>query len=436
MIPRYSRPEMAALFTEEAKFASWLEVEVLACEAWADLGVVPRADAVTIRERAGFDVAAIDARERVTDHDMAAFVDVVQETVGLPAGSWVHYGLTSSDVVDTALCSQLVKACDVLAGALEALDDVVTARAHEFRDTAMVGRTHGIHAEPTTFGVKLALWALQIRRDRERLARARHAIAVGKVSGAVGTYSNVDPSVEDSVCAALGLTPVPATQVIARDRHAELLYACASIGASIEAFALEIRHLQRTEVGEVEEPFRVGQKGSSAMPHKRNPVKCEQLCGLARVLRSNLQAGFEDVALWHERDISHSSVERIILPDSLILAHYVVTTFTMVAEGMRVHPARMLENLDASFGLVFSQPVLLALIESGMGRDAAYRIVQRNAMQAWEERRAFHELLGADPEVTAALDDKALAACFELDRALANIDRVFTVLDAPEEAAL
>jgi adenylosuccinate lyase len=433
MIPRYSRPEMAALFSDEAKFASWLEVEILACEAWAELGVVPRADAVAIREKAGFDVAAIEARERITDHDMAAFVDVVQETVGLPAGAWVHYGLTSSDVVDTALCSQLVKACDLLAGALAALDAVVTARAHEFRDTAMVGRTHGIHAEPTTFGAKLALWALQIRRDRERLARARTAIAVGKVSGAVGTYSNIDPAIEDFVCKALGLTPVPATQVIARDRHAELLYTCASIGASVESFALEIRLLQRTEVGEVEEPFRSGQKGSSAMPHKRNPVKCEQLCGLARVLRSNLQAGFEDVALWHERDISHSSVERIVLPDSLILAHYVVTTFTTVAEGMRVHPARMLENLAASFGLVFSQPVLLALIESGMGRDAAYRIVQRNAMRAWEEQRSFHDLLGADAEVTAVLDDKALAACFELDHALANIDRVFTVLDAPSE---
>jgi adenylosuccinate lyase len=432
MIPRYSRPEMAALFTDEAKFASWLEVEILACEAWAELGVVPRADAVAIRERAGFDVAAIEARERVTDHDMAAFVDVVQERVGPPAGAWVHYGLTSTDVVDTALCSQLVKACDLLAPALAALDTVIAARAHEFRDTAMVGRTHGIHAEPTTFGAKLALWALQVRRDRERLDRARAAIAVGKVSGAVGTYSNIDPRVEDFVCAALGLTPVPATQVVARDRHAELLYACASIGASVESFALEIRHLQRTEVGEVEEPFRAGQKGSSAMPHKRNPVKCEQLCGLARVLRSNLQAGFEDVALWHERDISHSSVERIILPDSLILAHYVVTTFTKVVEGMRVHPARMLENLDASFGLVFSQPVLLALVESGMARDAAYRIVQRNAMKAWEERRAFHDLLASDPEVVAVLDDKALATCFQLDHALANIDRVFAVLDAAE----
>jgi adenylosuccinate lyase len=435
MIPRYSRPEMAALFTDEAKYSAWLEVEILACEAWAELGVVPRADAVAIRERAGFDVAAIEERERVTDHDMAAFVDVVQARVGMPAGAWVHYGLTSSDVVDTALCSQLVKACDLMLGAISALDSAVTARAHEFRDTPMVGRTHGIHAEPTTFGAKVALWALQIRRDRERLLRARRAIAVGKVSGVVGTYSNVDPAIEEYVCAALGLTAVPATQVIARDRHAELLYACASIGASIEAFALEIRHLQRTEVGEVEEPFRAGQKGSSAMPHKRNPVKCEQLCGLARVVRSNLQAGFEDVALWHERDISHSSVERIILPDSLLLAHYMVTTFTTVVEGMRVSAARMLENLDASYGLVFSQPVLLALIESGLARDAAYRIVQRNAMKAWEERRSFQDLLGADAEVTAALDDKALAKCFDLDRAVANIDRVFAALDAPDGLA-
>jgi adenylosuccinate lyase len=423
---------MAALFGDEAKFGSWLEVEILACEAWAELGVVPRDDARAIRERGAFTVDAINEREKVTDHDVAAFVDVVQESVGFPAGSWVHYGLTSMDVIDTALCSQLTKACDLLLGALDALDEIVTARAHEFRDTAMVGRTHGIHAEPTTFGAKLVLWALQIRRDRERLRHARKNIAVGKLSGAVGTYSNVDPAVEAHVCAALGLTPVPSTQVIARDRHAELLYTCASIGATVESCALEIRHLQRTEVGEVEEPFRAGQKGSSAMPHKRNPVKCEQLCGLARVLRSNLQAALEDVALWHERDISHSSVERIILPDSMLLAHYVVTTLTNVVSGMKVHPARMLENLDASFGLVFSQPVLLALVGSGMSRDAAYRIVQRNAMTAWEERRAFHDLLVADPEVNAALDDKALAACFDLDHAVANIGRFFHALDASD----
>jgi adenylosuccinate lyase len=299
----------------------------------------------------------------------------------------------------------------------------------------MVGRTHGVHAEPTTFGNKLALWALQVRRDRERLAKARGAIAVGKLSGAVGTYSNVDPFVERYVCERLGLTPVPATQVLARDRHAEYLYACASAGATVESFALEIRHLQRTEVREVEEPFRAGQKGSSAMPHKRNPVKCEQLCGLARVLRGNLQAGLEDVALWHERDISHSSVERIVLPDSSMLAFYVLEKFRAVVEGMHVYPERMLENLDASYGLVFSQPVLLGLVEAGRSRDEAYRIVQRCAMATWEQRRPFVDVLREDPEARAALTDEQLEACFDLKRALANAHRTVDALDALEAAA-
>ncbi|MGZ4676960.1 MAG: lyase family protein, partial [Acidimicrobiia bacterium] len=291
----------------------------------------------------------------------------------------------------------------------------------------------GIHAEPTTFGVKLALWALQVRRDLERLRRARAGIAVGKVSGAVGTYSNVDPYVEQHVCAALGLTPVPATQVLARDRHAELLYACASVGATVEQCALEIRHLQRTEVREVEEPFRAGkQKGSSAMPHKRNPVKCEQLCGLARVLRADLTAGLENVALWHERDISHSSVERVILPDSCLLAYYLLVKMRSIIEGMHVYPDRMLENLDASYGLVFSQPVLLALVEAGRSRDDAYRMVQRNAMRTWDERRPFLDVLREDDEVTAALDPARLEACFDLKQAVANIGRTFDVLDAAE----
>ncbi len=431
MIPRYSLPEMAALFTDEAKFGAWLEVEILATEAWAELGVVPKEAAIAVRERAGFDVAAIDARELVTEHDVAAFVDVVQERVGQPEGAWVHYGLTSSDVVDTALALQLTRAADLLIGAAEALDHAITARAHEFRDTAMVGRTHGIHAEPTTFGVKLALWALQVRRDIERLRRARAGIAVGKVSGAVGTYSNIDPHVEAHVCAALGLTAVPATQVLARDRHAELLYACASVGATVEQAALEIRHLQRTEVREVEEPFRAGkQKGSSAMPHKRNPVKCEQLCGLSRVLRADLMAGLEDVALWHERDISHSSVERIILPDACLLADYLLVKMRGVIEDMHVYPERMLENLDASYGLVFSQPVLLALVEAGRSRDDAYRMVQRNAMKTWEERRPFLEVLREDDEVVAALPSATLEGCFDLKRAVANIGRTFDVLDA------
>jgi adenylosuccinate lyase len=433
VIPRYSLPEIADLFTDEARFGAWLEVEVLAVEAWARIGVIPQADARAIRERAGFDVDAVHERERVTDHDVAAFVDVVQERVGPPAGAWVHYGLTSSDVVDTALSLQLTRAMDLVLAAAARLESAIAARSHEFRDTPMVGRTHGIHAEPTTFGVKLALWAMQVRRDRERVQRARDGIAVGKLSGAVGTYSNVDPRVEQYVCEQLGLQPVPATQVLARDRHAELLYACASVGASVEAFALEIRHLQRTEVREAEEPFRAGeQKGSSAMPHKRNPIKSEQLTGLARVLRGNLQAGLEDVALWHERDISHSSVERIILPDSLLLAYYMLERFRQVVEGLRVYPERMIENLEASYGLVFSQPVLLALIEAGMTRDDAYRVVQRNAMRAWDERRTFRDLLRDDPDVTKVLDEARLDECFDLKRTLANVGRTFDALDAME----
>ncbi|HET9728557.1 MAG TPA: adenylosuccinate lyase [Acidimicrobiia bacterium] len=430
MIERYARPEIAELFTDDARFGSWLEVEILAVEAWAELGVVPEDAARAIRERAGFDVAAIHERERVTDHDVAAFVDVVQARVGAPHGAWIHYGLTSSDVVDTALALQMTRALDRIAAAAAALEAAIAKRAREFRDTPMVGRTHGIHAEPTTFGAKLALWALQVRRDRERLARARNVIAVGKLSGAVGTYSNIDPAVERFVCSKLGLQPVPATQVLARDRHAEVLYACASISATVESFALEIRHLQRTEVREVEEPFREGeQKGSSAMPHKRNPVKSEQLCGLARVLRANLQAGLENVALWHERDISHSSVERVIIPDSLMLAYYEVTQFTRIIEGLRVYPDRMLRNIESSFGLVFSQPVLLALVEAGCTRDNAYRVVQRNAMTSWNEERPFRDVLAEDPEVTSTLDAARLDGCFDLKRSLTNVGRLFDELD-------
>jgi len=315
------------------------------------------------------------------------------------------------------------------------LEEAIAARAREFRDTPMVGRTHGIHAEPTTFGVKLALWAMQVRRDRRRLLRAREVIAVGKLSGAVGTYSNVDPYVEEYVCRHLGLRPVPATQVLARDRHAEVMYACTSLGATIESFAVEVRHLQRTEVREVEEPFREGeQKGSSAMPHKRNPVKSEQLSGLARVLRGNLQAAFEDVALWHERDISHSSVERVIVPDTLMLAYYMTVRFTKIVSELRVYPDRMLRNIDASFGLVFSQPVLLALVEAGKSRDDAYRIVQRNAMRAWQEERSFREILGEDPDVTEVLDAARLDAGFDLKRALSDTGRVFDALDMVESA--
>ncbi len=429
MIPRYALPPMAELFTDEARYSTWLEVEVLAVEAQAKLGVVPPEAAAAIRERAGFDVAAIEERERTTEHDVAAFVDVVQERVGAPDGAWVHHGLTSSDVVDTALSVTLTRAVDLVLEAVDALERAIVARAVEHRATPTVGRTHGIHAEPTTFGAKLALWALAVRRDRERLRRAREGIAVGKLSGAVGTFSNVDPEVERYVCEHLGLTPVPATQVLPRDRHAELLYACASLGATVEMGALEVRHLQRTEVREAEEPFRAGaQKGSSAMPHKRNPVKSEQLCGLARVLRANVQAGLENVALWHERDISHSSVERIVLPDSLQLAYYVAVKFTSIVDGLVVHADRMLANLDASFGLVFSQPVLLALVESGMTRDDAYRAVQRNAMRTWDEQGSFLDVLRSDEVVVAALGDDRLVACFDLERSLEHAGRAVDAL--------
>jgi adenylosuccinate lyase len=393
---------------------------------------VPKGTADRLRaKKLVLDTARIEEIERTTKHDVIAFLTHVEELAG-PDARWLHRGMTSSDVLDTSFAIQLRDATDGLIKRTGALLEALAKRAREHAKTPMIGRSHGIFAEPVTFGLALAGHHAEMARGRERLVRAREQIAVGKIAGAVGTYAHLSPAIEESALKALGLrAETVSTQIVPRDRHAELFCAMALVAAGIERFATNVRHWQRSEVGEAEEAFTVGQKGSSAMPHKRNPVKCEQLCGLARVLRANLQAGLEDVALWHERDISHSSVERIILPDSLLLAHYVVTTFTKVAEGMRVYPARMLENLDASFGLVFSQPVLLALVESGMGRDAAYRIVQRNAMKAWEERRSFHDLLADDPEVTAVLDEKALAGCFDLGRAVANIDRFFDALDAP-----
>ncbi|HWC39206.1 MAG TPA: adenylosuccinate lyase [Acidimicrobiales bacterium] len=431
MIPRYSLPEMAELFSDEARFRTWLEVEVLAVEAWSELGVVPVADATAVRGRAPAmtpaTIAAIGERERVTDHDVAAFLDVVQDAIGPPAGTWVHYGLTSSDVVDTALGVTLTAAADLLLQASADLVSTLARRARELADVAMVGRTHGVHAEPVTFGAKLALWCLQAERDRQRLQAARRAVAVGKLSGAVGTYSNIDPAVEERVCAALGLRPVPASQVVARDRHAEYLWACASVGASVESFATEIRHLQRTEVGEVEEPFASGQKGSSAMPHKRNPIVSERLSGLARVLRGYLGAGLEDVALWHERDISHSSVERVVLPDASLLAYYLLRKMTALVDGLVVHPDRMRENLDLSHGLVFSQPVLLALVASGMDRDAAYRIVQRDARLAWDEAKPLRMVLESDPDVP--LGPAQLDEAFSLERALRHARRAIDALD-------
>jgi adenylosuccinate lyase len=429
LINRYSLPEMAALWTDEARVATWLEVELLATEAWASLGVIPAPDAAAVRSGAPVVdaelVAAIAEREAVTDHDVAAFVDVIQERIGPPAGNWVHYGLTSSDVVDTALCVTLVRAADVILAALDDLVASLVRRAREFRHTPTVGRTHGIHAEPTTFGVKLALWALQADRDRTRLRTARDQVAVGKLSGAVGTYSNVDPAVEVFVCRALGLKPVPATQVIARDRHAQFLYACAAIGTTLELIGTEIRHLQRTELGEASEPFRTGQKGSSSMPHKRNPIKSEQLAGLARVLRGYLVSGLEDVALWHERDISHSSVERIVLPDASILVHYMLVRARSIIDGLVVDADRMRANFDLSYGLVFSQPVLLALVANGLGRDDAYRIVQRCASVSWSQKRPFRAVL----EEEAVLKPAALDEAFDLDRALRNAQATIDALE-------
>ena len=433
MIPRYSPKDMAALFSDEARFGAMLEVELLAAEALSALGIVPVADAQACRERAphidAAFVADVDAREAITNHDTAAFVDIVQDRIGSPEGTWIHYGLTSSDVVDTALCWKLTKAADLLIEASTAFVAVLVRRARELIDVPVVGRTHGMHAEPTTFGAKMALFALAADRDRERLTRARSAIAVGKLSGAVGTYSNIDPSVEDHVCGALGLTPVPATQVIARDRHAELLWAIAATGATIEHLATEVRHMARSEVGEVEEAFAPGQKGSSAMPHKRNPILSERLCGLARVLRGYLGAGLEDVALWHERDISHSSVERVVLPDACLLALYVLRKATGLVDGLVINEDRALRNLnEGSLGLVYSQSVLLTLIDHGMTRDDAYRIVQRAARSAVESREQFRGIVEADPEVTLSAEE--LDRAFDLDRMLTHRGRYLVALQA------
>jgi adenylosuccinate lyase len=432
MIPRYSPQDVAELFSDEHRFDTMLEVELLAAEGLAEHGVLPHGEVVKLRQRrpvidAEF-VADVDERERVTNHDTAAFVDVVQTRIGMPEGAWIHYGLTSSDVVDTALCSNLTQAMDIVITEAIALRDALTRRAVASIDIPITGRTHGMHAEPTTFGAKFALFALQVQRDVERARHARTSIAVGKLSGAVGTFSNIDPAVEEYVCSRLGLVAVPATQVIARDRHAEVLYACASLGTAMEQFALEVRHLARSEVGEAEEPFTVGQKGSSAMPHKRNPVLSERLCGLSRVLRGYLQAGLEDVALWHERDISHSSVERVILPDALQLTVYMLRKATGLADGLVLHPERALENLTTgSLGLVFSQSVLLALVDSGMSRDDAYRVVQAAARRAIEERRNFRDIVENDDEVT--LSNDALAKAFDTDRMLAHRGRFLDALE-------
>jgi adenylosuccinate lyase len=429
MIARYTRPELGRIWSEQRKLEAWLEVELAVCEVLGERAVIPAADLEQIRMRASFDLEAVKERERVTDHDVAAFVDVVAQSVG-EAGRWIHYGLTSSDVLDTGLALQLREAGRELEAGAAALTDVLVDRAREFRDTICIGRTHGVHAEPTSFGLKLAGFAFESDRSAQRLRAAFEGVAVGQLSGAVGTYSALDPDLEADALSRLDLRPEPlSTQVVPRDRHAELLNAVALAGASLERLAMEIRHLQRTEVREVEEPFKEGQKGSSAMPHKRNPITCERIVGLARVLRGNAVAGMENVALWHERDISHSSTERVVLPDSTILLDYMQDRMRGVVEGMRVHPGRMQENLELTHGAIFSQTVLSALVEAGLERDQAYRIVQQNAQRAWDERRPFRSLLEQDPAVSERLEPAQLDELFDYTRFLRHVPVVFERLD-------
>ncbi|MGH2978669.1 MAG: adenylosuccinate lyase [Solirubrobacterales bacterium] len=430
MIQRYTRPEMALVWSEERKLETWMQVEVAAAEALAEEGVVPAEDLAEIKQAPQPDPEAVRERERTTNHDVAAFVDLVSQSVG-EAGRWIHFGLTSSDVLDTALALQLREAGRELLTGADELTAALTGRAREFADVLCIGRTHGVHAEPTTFGVKLAGFAWESRRAADRLRHAFGAAEIGKLSGAVGTYSALGPEVERTALERLGLRAEEvSTQVVPRDRHAEVLTAIALAGASLERLATEIRHLQRTEVGEVEEPFHEGQKGSSAMPHKRNPITSERVAGLARLLRGYAQAGLENVALWHERDISHSSVERVALPDATTLLHYMQHLMTGVIEGMRVHPDRMRDNVELTHGALFSQAVLTALIESGMTRDDAYRVVQRDAQRAWDEQRSFRELLEADPEVAGRLQAQQLDDLFDYDRFVRHAPAIFARLSA------
>ena len=425
MIPRYSRPEMARIWSDENRFATWLKVEIAATEALAEAGIVPREALSAIKSKARFDVARIDAIEKEVQHDVIAFVSDVAESVG-PEGRWLHYGLTSSDVVDTALALLMREACDLIAADVAALMDAVRERAFQHKDTPMIGRTHGVHAEPMTFGLKMALWHAELQRDLARVERARQTISVGKLSGAVGTFSHLPPELEEAVCARLGLAPAPASsQVLQRDRHAEVMTTLAIVAASLEKFATEVRALQRTEVREVEEPFGEKQKGSSAMPHKRNPVGAEQVTGLARLVRSNAIAALENVALWHERDISHSSVERVIIPDSFLALDHMLRRFTDIVKGMAVNAGRMRKNLESTKGLVFSGQLLLELTARGMRREDAYRVVQAHAMEAWKTDGDFRRRVSEDPEVKKVLTAAELAEVFRLERYLGHVDTVF-----------
>ena len=424
MIPRYTPSEMGRLWSDQRKYDTWLRVESAAADAMADHGLIPLDAARDIRDKGKVDAARVDEIERTTQHDVIAFTTAVAEHVGASA-RWLHFGMTSSDVIDTAHALQMQASVDLLLQDLSVLLRVVRDRADEHRRTPMIGRTHGVHAEPMTFGLKLALWFTELVRDYDRLVRAREAISVGKLSGAVGTYAHLDPSIEQAVCDALGLTPAPvASQVIQRDRHAELLSTLAITAASLEKFAVEVRGLQKTEIGEVAEPFAKGQKGSSAMPHKRNPIGCEQITGLARLVRGNAMAALENVALWHERDISHSSVERVIVPDSFCALDHMVRRFTRIVRDLVVYSERMRDNLDRSRGVVFSGTVLLELASKGVSREDAYVMVQRNAMRSHDEVLDFKSLLLGDAEVMAVLSNDDISQAFDLDVQLRHVDAI------------
>ncbi|HVP47752.1 MAG TPA: adenylosuccinate lyase [Bryobacteraceae bacterium] len=430
MISRYTRPEMGRIWSDQNKFQQWLEVELAASEALAERGVVPAEAARLLRAHAGFDVPRILEIEREVKHDVIAFTTAVAEKMAAAgyaeASRWLHYGLTSNDVVDTAQALQIRQAYEILLADLEKLRPILKRRALEFQHAVQIGRTHGVHAEPITFGLKFAIWYEETGRNIRRLKAAAEDMRVGKISGAVGTFAHIGPEIEEAICRKLGLRPAPvSSQVIQRDRHANFVAALAVLTASLEKIALEVRHLQRTEVREAEEYFSKGQKGSSAMPHKRNPVTCEQICGLARVVRSNAQAAFENVALWHERDISHSSVERVILPDSTILADYLLEKTTKLVDQLLVYPERMRRNLDMTRGLVFSGQLLLDLAAAGMLREAAYRIVQRHAMEAWENESDFRKAIESDPEIACVLTPEQIAESFSLERQLRNVDKIF-----------
>lgn len=428
MIERYTREEMGNIWTEQNRFQAWLEVEILACEAWAELGEIPKEDVAKIRENATFDVARIQEIELETRHDVVAFTRSVSESLG-DERKWVHYGLTSTDVVDTANSYILKQANEILRADLERFIEILANKAKEYKHTVCMGRTHGVHAEPTTFGLKLALWHEEMKRNLERFNRAASGVEFGKISGAVGTYANIDPFVEEYVCKKLGTTPAPiSTQTLQRDRHADYMATLALIATSVEKFAVEVRALQKSEVREVEEFFAKGQKGSSAMPHKRNPIGSENVTGLARVIRGHMVTAYENVPLWHERDISHSSAERIILPDATILLDYILNRFGNIVKNLTVFPENMKRNMDRTLGLIYSQRVLLTLIDKGMAREEAYDTVQPKAMEAWESQVPFKTLVEATPKITGLLSKDEIDACFDYNYHLKQVDMIFNRL--------